>query len=189
MTPNVAQLVLARKLSIDAGVAGRVTFDRGCASDLQYSDDSFDAVLFFESPCHFPDRSQFFREVYRVLRPGGRLAGEDWLAMEGLSPRDTAQSIRPICDTWAIPKLGTIAGYSSDIASAGMVVKEAVDLRNEMALQRGVLVEKSTREEVLKEKCRISEPIRRIIMEGLLLLGEAVEAGAFTLGRFLAVKK
>ena len=32
------------------------------------------------------------------------------------------------------------------------------------------------------------DPIRRLIMRSLLILGEAASAGAFTLGRFLAVK-
>lgn len=189
LTPNAAQLALACKLAIDAGIADRVTFDQGCASALPYPDDCFDVVLFFESPCHFPDRSQFFREVWRVLRPGGRLAGEDWLVMDGLSLQDTVQYILPICNTWAIPKLGTRMDYASAIAAAGLVVKDAVDLRSEMALLRGFLVEKADRDEVHKEKCRTSEPIRRIIMEGLLRLGEAAAAGAFTLGRFLAVKQ
>ena len=74
------------------------------------------------------------------------------------------------------------------MAAAGLRVEEAVDLRAEMALLRGFIVDPSDREEVREEMERTSDPIRRIIMEGLLRLGEAAQAGAFTLGRFLAVK-
>lgn len=189
LTPNAAQLELARKLAIDARLADRVIFDQGCASTLPYSDNCFDVVLFFESPCHFPDRNRFFREVWRVLRPGGRLAGEDWLAMDGLSPSDSARYIRPICSTWAIPQLGTRTGYAAAMASAGLAVREAVDLRDEMALLCGFLVKKTDRDDMRKEKDRTSDPIRKIIIEGLLRLGKAAAAGAFTLGRFLAVKE
>jgi tocopherol O-methyltransferase len=189
LTPNVAQLQLARTLAVHAKVGDRVAFDLGSAGALPYPDKSFDVVLFFESPCHFPDRNLFFREVWRVLRCGGRLAGEDWLAKDGLNPQEATRYIHPICRTWAIPKLGTRTEYASDMAVAGFKVREAVDLRDEMALQRGFLVNKADRDDVCKEKDSTSDPIRKIILEGLLRLGEAVEAGAFTLGRFLAVKE
>jgi ubiquinone/menaquinone biosynthesis C-methylase UbiE len=189
LTPNAAQLQLARKLAMNANVTDRVDFDLGSADALPYPDNSFDVVLFFESPCHFPDRNQFFREVWRVLRHGGRLAGEDWLVKDGLNPQEAAQYIQPICRTWAIPKLGTRMEYALGMAAAGFDVRDAVDLRDEMALHRGFIVDKADRDNVCQEKDNTSDPIRKIIMEGLLRLGEAVEAGAFTLGRFLAVKK
>jgi SAM-dependent methyltransferase len=188
LTPNSEQVSIARRLAVDEQVAHRVAFDQGHAGALPYPDGSFDVVLFFESPCHFPDRDQFFREARRVLRPGGRLAGEDWLAAEGLNAADADRYIRPICQTWAIPELGTRTGYASGMAAGGLLVEEAVDLRHEMALLRGFLVDKADRDDVRKEMEGTSDPIRRMIMEGLLRLGEAAAAGAFTLGRFLAVK-
>ena len=189
LTPNAAQLQLARALACSEGVQDAVAFDRGSASDLPYPDEAFDVVLFFESPCHFPDRDLFFREARRVLRPGGRLAGEDWLAAGGLSGADEERYIRPICETWAIPALGTVSGYAQAMTDAGLSVREALDLREEMALLRGFLVDPSDREEVRKEMLGRKDPMRHIVLQGLLQLGEAAAAGAFTLGRFLASKE
>jgi len=189
LTPNTAQFELARALACAEGEQGNVAFDLGNASELPYADGSFDVVLFFESPCHFPDRDRFFREVRRVLRPGGRLAGEDWLAVHGLSRSDEERYLRPICETWAIPALGTVSGYAQAMTDAGLSVREAVDLREEMALARGFIVDPADREEVRKEMLGTADPMRRIVMQGLLQLGEAAAAGAFTLGRFLAEKE
>jgi tocopherol O-methyltransferase len=188
LTPNAVQLDFARMLARDSNLADQVAFDLGSASRLPYADESFDVVLFFESPCHFPDRDRFFQEVHRVLRPGGRLAGEDWLAVDGLSDRDRERYIRPICDTWAIPALGTVTGYAAGMTASGLAVREAVDLRDEMALLRGFIVDAQDRAEVAREIEQSRDPIRQVIMQGLLHLGEAAAAGAFTLGRFLAVK-
>jgi SAM-dependent methyltransferase len=188
LTPNAAQIELARTLAREANVQARVAFDQGEASELPYPDESFDVVLFFESPCHFPDRDCFFREVRRVLRPGGRLAGEDWLAADGSSAAQSERFIRPICETWAIPALGTCTSYSAAMTAAGLVVHEAVDLRGEMAVLRGFIVEPRDRAELAREIEQTQDSIRKLIMQGLLRLGEAAAAGAFTIGRFLAAK-
>jgi hypothetical protein len=58
-----------------------------------------------------------------------------------------------------------------------------------MALLRGFIVDSDDRAEVAGEIDRTVDPIRKNIMEGLLRLGDAAAAGAFTLGRFLAAKE
>jgi tocopherol O-methyltransferase len=188
LTPNAAQLALARELAHATGMQERVAFDRGTADALPYEDGAFDAVLFFESPCHFPDRARFFAEARRVLRPGGRLAGEDWLAADGLDDAQRERWIRPICESWAIGSLGTRTEYATGMQAAGLAVREARDLREEMALERGFVVDAADRAALRAEAARTAEPIRRTIKEGLARLGEAMAAGAFTVGRFLAVR-
>lgn len=189
LTPNPVQLELARGLARKANLEDRVAFDLGSASELPYADESFDVVLFFESPCHFPDRDLFFREVHRVLRPGGRLAGEDWLAAEGVSDADRELYLRPICEIWAMTTPGTCSSNAASMTAAGLLVKEAVDLREEMPLLRGFMVDPDERAALAKEIETTTDPMRKMIKEGLLLLAEGAQAGAFTIGRFLAVKK
>lgn len=188
LTPNAAQRAIARAAAQREGLADGVAFDAGHAGALPYDDASFDAVLFFESPCHFPDRDAFFAEAWRVLRPGGRLAGEDWLASEACAPDLRAHWSARIGATWVIPALGTLGDYAQGMARAGFAVELARDMREEMALLRGFMADEAGRAALRRELRASGDGLRRYIMEGVLVLGEAAECGAFTVGRFVARK-
>jgi SAM-dependent methyltransferase len=188
LTPNSVQLRLARERAAHMKLGELVQFTQGRADALPFEDASFDVVLFFESACHFPDKPRFFQEVMRVLKPGGCVAGEDWLAASGLTDAQVQRHLDPIHRTWAIPALGTLQTYASAMTVAGLDVVTQIDMRDEMALARGFIVTPSDRQPVQAEIDACPDPIRALIMQSLLHLGEAVEAGAFTLGRFLARK-
>lgn len=64
---SVAQSKIARRLP-----AVPVSFSQADAQDLPFEDDSFDVVSVAFGVRNLPDRSANFREVRRVLRPGGR---------------------------------------------------------------------------------------------------------------------
>lgn len=188
LTPNPAQLALARASAQRQSPPPAVNFDLGDASSLPYPDGTFDVVLFFESACHFPDRARFFAEAWRVLKPGGRLAGQDWLAGEGMDAGVRQPFVERVRSTWAIPALDTVSGYAAAMRGAGFEVVLARDMRDEMDLLRGFMATPADRRAVQAEMRGCADPVRSFIMEGLIALGEAAECGAFTIGRFLARK-
>jgi len=53
---------------------------------LPFEDASFDVVFSKDSLIHVPDKVAMFREILRVLRPGGIFAASDWLMGEGEDP-------------------------------------------------------------------------------------------------------
>jgi cyclopropane fatty-acyl-phospholipid synthase-like methyltransferase len=61
------------------GVGSQITIDYGDAAALPYPDDSFDAVLSFQSLQHAEDRGQWLREMARVVRPDGRVVLVDFI--------------------------------------------------------------------------------------------------------------
>ena len=52
-----------------------VTFQQGDVGALPYADGTFDVVLSLNGFHAFPDKEAAYREVFRVLRPGGTFCG------------------------------------------------------------------------------------------------------------------
>ena len=61
----------AQKLNRRAIRDGRCTVCQGSVERMDFTDASFDAVTAFETVYYWPDLPRCFREVYRVLKPGG----------------------------------------------------------------------------------------------------------------------
>ena len=60
------------------GGIGGLSFRQADAAALPFPDGSFDAVLNVESSHGYPDVEAFYRQVYRVLRPGGHFLYTDY---------------------------------------------------------------------------------------------------------------
>ena len=61
----------SKKVNEAAIAEGRCAVLQGSVADMMFADNWFDAVTAFETVYFWPDLPQCFREVYRVLKPGG----------------------------------------------------------------------------------------------------------------------
>jgi ubiquinone/menaquinone biosynthesis C-methylase UbiE len=76
---NANQLALAR------GLASKVRFEQCDASkNLPCDDNTFDAVFSNDVLCHLPRRPEVLGEMFRILKPGGRMLFSDALVVGGL---------------------------------------------------------------------------------------------------------
>lgn len=72
LDPSAKMLDLAQRKFADAKSASRMTALRGDACDISFSDQSFDAATMAFGIRNVADVPQALREIYRVIRPGGR---------------------------------------------------------------------------------------------------------------------
>jgi len=95
--------------------------------------ESFDAAIAIESSEHMPDLAAFFRQAYRVLRPGGRLVVCAWLSANAPSARAERWLLEPICREGRMPQMGTVADYHRIGAAAGFPTPNHRDLTPQVA--------------------------------------------------------
>lgn len=152
---------------------------------LPFKSGSFDAVFFYESVCHLPDKAAFFREAFRVLEPGGRLAGIDWLERpfgEYRTREQIAAVMGPVNHHICIPGHGTLESYRAMLVEAGFVPLEVRDLFE------GVRCWGSTPPEQRAQWLEYDGPERDVFRHGKQALDAARGAGVFTVGSFVAEK-
>ena len=64
-----------RKVNAGAIAAGRCAVQQASVAELPFEAEQFDVVTAFETVYFWPELTQNFREVYRVLKPGGTFCG------------------------------------------------------------------------------------------------------------------
>ena len=108
-------------------------FIQGDYMRIPESDDRYDAAIAIESMPHAPDKTAAFREIFRVLRPGGSFAAYDWCVTEDFDPGNAehARIRKDIMNGDALPDIASTSEVCAALRAAGFELLEARDLAPE----------------------------------------------------------
>ena len=127
---NEQQLNEARRKNVEAGLDHMAEYVKCDFMDMSTIEaESFDAGYAIESTCHAPDKERAFKEIWRVLKPGALLWGQEMCMTEKFNPDDDLH--RTIKDELrlgiALKEIATFSEVNRALEAAGFVVVEAAD--------------------------------------------------------------
>lgn len=106
---NEQMLAEGRKRSLQLGVAHKLEFAIVNAESIPYPDKTFDCVSISFGLRNVTDKDQALREIYRVLKPGGRL-----LVLEFSEAHDLVKPFYDFYSFKVIPTMGQIVANDRD---------------------------------------------------------------------------
>ena len=124
------QLNRAKSLNAEAGVDHMVDYLECSFMDMgAIADNTFDRGYAIESTCHAPDKAGAFAEIYRVLKPGALLWGQEMCMTDSFDPGDRRhQAIkRDLMHGIALKGIATMGEVNLALEQAGFQIVEAND--------------------------------------------------------------
>ncbi|HTN82317.1 MAG TPA: methyltransferase domain-containing protein [Sorangium sp.] len=108
----------------------RAKFQLADAMDLPFAPASFDAVLALESVSLMPEPLGAFRQMARVLRPGGRLVVASMVLSSPPSNHADERFLADFCALLKRPPFSTLDEYARFVAEVGLDLEELTDARD-----------------------------------------------------------
>ena len=130
---NERQLEEARQRNIEAGLDDSAEYIKCDFMDMSaIQADSFDAGYAIESTCHAPDKERALAEIYRVLKPGALLWGQEMCMTEKFDPDDSLHRTvkHELMLGIALKEIATFSEVNRALEAAGYDVIEAADRDN-----------------------------------------------------------
>lgn len=124
ITLSTGQLRDALQAAKRLGLTDKVNFAIADYCQTSFADASFDVVWALESQCHAPDKQAFYKEAFRVLKPGGRLVVGDYARNSRPLTPEGEQRIADWLTNLCIGDLITLDEHARFAQNVGLQVTE-----------------------------------------------------------------
>jgi len=85
---NDYQIERCIKLTKEQGLHHLCTYIKADFMNLPFEENSFDAAFHLEALVHSPDKLATYKQIYKVLKPGGMFGGYDWIVTSKYDPNN-----------------------------------------------------------------------------------------------------
>ena len=123
----------AKKISAKEGILN-IDFVLGNVESIPFPDSSFDIATCRRAAHHFTDKAKFLAEVFRILKPGGKIGIADMTRPE-TDDLDFFNELEKIRDT-SHASAETVPAWKSLVEKAGFSLLEVVEMNEEFPLEK-----------------------------------------------------
>lgn len=127
---NDYQIEKAKYQAKNAGLQDHLDFVKGDFMNLEFEENTFDKVYAIEATCHAPNLEKCYKEIYKVLKPGGVFAVYEWVMTDKYDENN--EEHRKICYEIelgdGIPKMFKVDVARDALANCGFEVLVDHDL-------------------------------------------------------------
>jgi sterol 24-C-methyltransferase len=123
----------AAKEAIDSApssVLGDCDFVKGDFMKMPFADNTFDAAYAIEATCHAPIAKEIYKEMLRVVKPGGLVAIYEWCLTDKYDPKNESHKLfkHQIEIGNGLPDIRTTKQCKAAMTQAGFEMVEDIDL-------------------------------------------------------------
>jgi sterol 24-C-methyltransferase len=120
------QLESAKRFALGHGLSHLTQFRYGDLNELPlaFEDNSFNAVYHVQVFSYAKDMEKLFKDIYRIVKPGGKVACLDWVSLPAFDPKNAhhlslMRRVKPLIGAIGTP---TVDQYVGAIKKAGFEV-------------------------------------------------------------------
>lgn len=117
IAPN--QIKKAKILAKKQGLNSMVNFRTINYTKTPYPNNHFDSIFAIETICHLHNKAHFYQEMYRILKPNGKLLVTEYILNNPQMNNIDKNEMKLMLDGWAIPNLWTKKQHLKTMESLG----------------------------------------------------------------------
>ncbi len=129
---NAAMLERGRARMLDEGIVGNVDYAQINAEALPFPDNSFDCISIAFGLRNVTDKQQALNEMYRALRPGGRV-----LVLEFSHP--TIKPLQPVYDLYSFKLLPLMGRLVANDEQSYRYLAESIRMHPDQETLKGMM--------------------------------------------------